>query len=76
MTELPKCTPSILMENCNHVTCPVLSILFYIPQPIRLFFEKFIFDLEASYSFKITCILVRQVISFIKIVLSLAKLTV
>ena len=26
-------------------------------------FEKFIFELEAFYSFKITCILVRQVIS-------------
>ena len=30
-------------------------------------FEKFIFELEASYSFKITCILVRQVISLKKI---------
>ena len=29
-------------------------------------FEKFIFELEASYSFKITCILVRQVISLKK----------
>ena len=29
-------------------------------------FEKFIFELEASYSFKITCILVRQVISLQK----------
>ena len=30
-------------------------------------FEKLIFELEASYSFKITCILVRQVISLKKI---------
>ena len=29
--------------------------------------EKLIFELEASYSFKITCILVRQVISLKKI---------
>ena len=29
-------------------------------------FEKFIFELEAFYSFKITCILVRQVISLKK----------
>ena len=30
-------------------------------------FEKLVFELEASYSFKITCILVRQVISLKKI---------
>ena len=30
-------------------------------------FEKLIFELEVSYSFKITCILVRQVISLKKI---------
>ena len=29
-------------------------------------FEKFIFELEAFYSFKITCIVVRQVISLKK----------
>ena len=28
-TELPKFTPSILMENCDHTICPVLWILFY-----------------------------------------------
>ena len=39
-TELPKCTPSILMENCDHTICPVLSILFYMTQPIRLGFLK------------------------------------
>ena len=38
--ELPECTPSILMENCDHTICPVLSILFYMTQPIRLGFLK------------------------------------
>ena len=40
-------------------------------------FEKFIFELHASsYSFKITCILSRQVISLKKIVVSSAKFTI
>ena len=39
-TELPKCTPNILMENCDHTICPALSILFYMTQPIRLGFLK------------------------------------
>ena len=39
-TELPKCTPNILMENCDHTICPVLSILFYMTRPIRLGFLK------------------------------------
>ena len=34
-TELPKCTPNILMENCDHTICPVLSILLYMTQLIR-----------------------------------------
>ena len=29
--ELPKCNPNILIENCGHTICPVLSILFYMP---------------------------------------------
>ena len=37
-TELPKCTPNILMENCDHTICPVLSILFYMTQLIRFGF--------------------------------------
>ena len=57
----------ILMEKCDHTICPVLSILFYMTKPISLrLFEKFIFQLKAFYSFKITCILVRQVISLKK----------
>ena len=40
-------------------------------------FEKFIFDLDASsYSFKITCTLLRQVIYLKKIVVLLAKFTI
>ena len=66
-TELPKCTRSILMENCYHTISPVLTIHFlYDPACKAWLFEKFIFELEASYSFKITCILVRQVISLKK----------
>ena len=38
--ELPKCTPNILMENCDHTICPVVSILFYMTQPIKLGFLK------------------------------------
>ena len=35
-TELPKCTLNILIGNCDHTICPVLSNLFYMTQPIRL----------------------------------------
>ena len=73
-TELPKCTPSILMENCDHTICPVLSILFYDTVCKAWLFEKFIFELEASYSFIITCILVRRVISLGKIGVAISKI--
>ena len=60
-TELPKCTRSILMEN--YTICPVLSILFsYYPACKTWLFKKFIFELGASYSFKITLNLIRQAI--------------
>ena len=39
-TELRKGTPNILMENCDHTICPVLSILFFMTQPLRLGFLK------------------------------------
>ena len=56
------------MENCEHTICSVLSILFlHAPACKAWLFKKFIFEPEASYSFKITCILVRQVISLKKI---------
>ena len=53
------------MENCKHTICPLLSIQFYQfynPAYKVWPFQKIIFELEASYSFKITCILVKQVI--------------
>ena len=49
----------------NHLSC-VLNSLLYDPATKYWLFEKFIFELEASYSFKITCILVRQVICLTK----------
>ena len=39
-TKLPKCTPIILMENCDHTICHVSSILFYMTQRVRLGFLK------------------------------------
>ena len=55
------------MENCDHTVCLVLSILFlYDPALTAWLFENFIFELKASYSFKITCILVRHVMSLKK----------
>ena len=67
-TELPKCTPNNLMENCDNTILPCfIDSFLYNPANKAWLFEKFIFELEASYSFKITCILVRQVISLKKI---------
>ena len=61
-TELLKYTPSILMEMWPcHLSCFINAFLYH-PACKAWLFEKFIFELEASYSFKITCILVRQVI--------------
>ena len=58
--ELPKCTPHCTtMESCDHT----IPSFLYDPANTAWLFEKFIFELEAFYSFKITCILVRQVIS-------------
>ena len=47
------------------MSCFIDSFL-YDPTNTAWVFEKFIFELEAFYSFKITCILVRQVISLKK----------
>ena len=44
-----------------HLSCFINSFL-YDPTSKTWLFEKLIFELEAFYSFKITCILVRQVI--------------
>ena len=48
-----------------HLSCFINSFL-YDPANKAWLFEKFIFELEAFYSFKVTCILVRQVISLQK----------
>ena len=48
-----------------HLSCFISSFL-YDPANKAWLFEKFIFELEAFYCFKITCILVRQVISVTK----------
>ena len=52
----------------------IVTILFVLFYPFILYdpantvrlFEKFLFEVEAFYSFKITCILVRHIISFKK----------
>ena len=72
------------------VTFPVVLVdqfYFHMHQPIRVWlFEKIIFELDyhwaslslhlKSFSFKITCILLRQVISLKKMVVLLAKVTI
>ena len=58
MTELPKCTQIVPQWKIVTIT----FVLFY----QFFFFEKIIFELEAYDSFKITCILVKQVISLKK----------
>ena len=65
------------MENFDLGVCPGLSVLFlYAPAYRTWLFENFIFELETfSYSFKITYILLRQVISSKKMVMSSAKFT-
>ena len=55
------------MEKCDHTTFPVSAILFlYNPAYKAWLFENIMFELEASYSFKTTCILVWQVVSLKK----------
>ena len=49
-----------------HLSCCISSFL-HDPACKAWLLEKLIFELEASYSFKTTCILVRQVISLKKI---------
>ena len=57
------------MENCDYTIRPGLSSLFlYAPVHKIWPFEKFIFELEAN--FKIDCILLRQLIIFLKKIFS------
>ena len=75
-TELPKSTSTILMEMWQyHFSC-FINCFLYDPACKPWFFERFIFELEASYSIKVTCILVRQVILLRKLVVSSAKFIV
>ena len=63
--ELRKCTPNILMENYDHLSQLINSIL---PHKIWLF-EKFIFELKGfPHKSKINFILVRQLKSLKKMV--------
>ena len=63
-TELPKCSPIILIEN-YHLSC-FINFFSYDLANQAWFFEKFIFEIETFYSFKITYILVRQLMPLIK----------
>ena len=49
----------------DHLSCFV-NLFLYDPANTAWLFEKFLFELEAFYGFKITCILVRQVIFLLK----------
>ena len=64
---ITKMYPNYLNEKLwpYHLSCFVNSFL-YDPVNKAWLFEKFFFELEAFYSFKIRCILVRQVISLKK----------
>ena len=64
---ITKTYPKYLNEKLwpYHLSCFINSFLCD-PANKRWLFQKFIFELEAFYSFKITCILVRQVISYKK----------
>ena len=75
--EFTKLTQAFWREVLTLSFVLAYQFYFYISQPIRLdFFEKFVFELESSsYSFKITCILLRQVISPKKMVMSSGKFT-
>ena len=75
-TELPKCNSSIFMEIWPYNLSCFMNSFLYDPACKAWIFEKFLFELEASYSFKITCILVRQVILLRKLVMSSAKFIV
>ena len=65
------------MENYDHSIRPGLLILFLYAPVQDHTFEEFIFELDASsYSFKITCIMLRQVISLKNMLVSSTKFTI
>ena len=73
-----KFTASNVMENCEHFICPGWSIPFLHASIHKAWnFEKLIFKIDASLCiFKITCILLRHVISLKKMVVLSAKFTI
>ena len=72
LAELWKCTPTVLMEHCDHAICLGLSILL-----LYAGLQKFIFKLEAFWdNSEINCFLVRQLKSLKKMVVSSAKFTI
>ena len=79
--ELPKLTQSILMEIL--IISFVLVDQFYFhmhlhmhkPWPLT-FWKVYLWASASSYSFKVTCILLRQVISYRKMVMLSAKLAI
>ena len=75
--ELWKYTPTILMENCEQIICLGLSILVLYATLYKVwFFEKLIFELKAFWdNSKISSVLVRQLKSLKKMVVSSAKFT-
>ena len=75
--EFSKLTPKFLMENCDHPFVLVGHFYFYMIQLIRLDFWKLCLRAICTwYSFKITCILLSQVISLKKMVVLPAEFTV
>ena len=72
-----KSSTIILMGYFDLAICPDLSVLLlYAPAYRAWIFKSFIFELKVfSYSFEITCILLRQVITPKKMVMSSAKFT-
>ena len=75
---LPKWTSSFLMEMVTNPPVLVDEFYLYMHNPIKVwFFEKHIWSsLSFSYSRKITCILLRQVISLMKMVVLSVKFTI
>ena len=57
---ITKCSPSILIQN-YHLSCFISSFLYDLANKAGVF-EKFISEIETSFSFKISCILLRQLI--------------
>ena len=71
-----KMYPKYFNGNVTILLSCFINPFLYDPACKPWIFEKFIFELEASHSFKITCILVRQAILLRKLVVSSATFIV